>query len=82
MKVNKSKTNVLCVFDALSYSLMTYTFDSQGEQIDSSDTLKLLGFNFSDRPTVQLHVNVTIQKIRQRSWFLRNFGGKGFNNKE
>lgn len=82
MKVNSSKTNILCILDALSYTPLTYIVDSHGERIDSKDCLKVLGFNFSDRPTVQLHVDVTVKKMRQRSWFLRNLARVGFTEEE
>ena len=82
MKVNTSKTNVLCVSDALNYTPMTFIVDSAGERIDSTDSLRVLGFNFSSRPTVQLHVDDTVKRIRQRSWFLRNLGKVGFTAEE
>lgn len=50
MIVKSAKTNVLFVSDALSYSLMTFFHDAAGEKIESSDSLKGLGFQFSDRP--------------------------------
>ena len=82
MKVNAGKTNVLCISDALSYTPLTYIVDSEGERIEGKDCLKVLGFHFSDRPTVQLHVDETIKRVRQRSWFLRNLARVGFNTTE
>ena len=82
MRVNSSKTNVLCISDALSYSPMTFIVDSAGEKIESKDSLCVLGFHFSDKPTVQLHVEETVKKMRQRSWFLRNLARAGFNTPE
>ena len=78
MKVNASKTNVLCISDALNYTPLTYIVDAEGERIDGKDSLKVLGFHFSTKPTVHLHVQETIRKIRQRSWFLRNLSRVGF----
>ena len=82
MKVNGSKTNVLCVSDALSYTPATYLVDNEGERIEDKPCLKVLGFHFSNRPTVQLHVSETVKKMRQRSWFLRNLSRVGFNPEE
>ena len=44
--------------------------------------MKVLGFHFANRPTVDLHVTETIKKMRQRSWFLRNLARVGFNETE
>ena len=82
MKVNSGKTNLLCVSDALNYTPLTYIVDSAGERVESGDCMKVLGFNFSSKPTVQLHVDITVKKMRQRSWFLRNLGRIGFNPQE
>ena len=41
-----------------------------------------MGFHFSSRPTVGLHVEETIKKMRQRSWFLCNLARAGFNEEE
>lgn len=82
MRVNASKTNVLCVSDALSYTPLTYIVDSNGERIEGKDTLKVLGFHFSCRPTVQLHADATVNKMCQRLWFLRNLARIGFTTEE
>ena len=82
MRVNASKTNILCVSDALSYTPLTYIHDEQGQRIDCKDNMRVLGFHFSSRPTVHLHVQETIKRMRQRSWFLRNLARIGFNEGE
>ena len=82
MKVNAGKTNVLCISDALSYTPLTHIVDSSGQRIESKDGLKVLGFHFSSKPTVELHVIETIKKMRQRSWFLRNLARVGFSKDE
>ena len=82
MKVNASKTNVLCISDALNYTPATYLVGSDGEIIEGKSCLKVLGFHFSNRPTVQLHVDNIVKKMRQRSWFLRNLARVGFSTEE
>ena len=82
MKVNASKTNVLCISDALSYTPATYIVGPDGEVIEGKSCLKVLGFHFSSKPTVQLHVDNIVRKMRQRSWFLRNLGRVGFSSGE
>ena len=82
MKVNAAKTNILCVSDALNYTPLTYIVDTNGERIDGKDSLKVLGFHFSNRPTVGLHVDETVKKMRQRLWFLRNLAKVGFSKEE
>ena len=82
MKVNNSKTNVLCISDALNYSPKTFFFDSDGEKIESVSTMKLLGFYFSERPTVEAHLTSIKKKFRQRFWTLRHLKKVGFNEPE
>ena len=82
MRVNASKTNILCISDALSYTPLTYIHDEQGQRIDCKDSMRVLGFHFSSRPTVHFHVQETIRKMRQRSWFLRNLARIGFTEDE
>ena len=82
MIVNENKTQVLCISDALSYTPETFILDSNGQKISSQKSLKLLGFNFSNRPTVEHHVSLTVTKIRQRTWALRHLAKVGFSSEE
>ena len=77
MVVNTDKTNLLVVSDVLSYDPEAYIEDAEGNEITGGDSLKILGFTFSGRPTVSAHVDALRRKFRQRYWILihlRNFG--------
>ena len=84
MKVNTSKTKVLCVSDSLSYRAAAKIEDEEGLEIASKkgDKLKVLGFTFGKRPTVRPHVKSIRKKFRQRFWTLFNLRKNGFNNEE
>ena len=68
MLVKMKKTNLLCISDALNYTPTTYIEYSDGTVIEGGNSMKVLGFHFSTRPTVHLHVNQTVKRMRQRCW--------------
>ena len=82
MIVNAKKTGLLCVSDALSYRPETFILDENNNKIECVDTLKVLGFTFSSRPTVGPHVESIVKRMRQRSWALRHLRQIGFNTQE
>ena len=84
MKVNTSKTNLLCVGDPLSYRQVAFIEDAEGTRIisDPDGHMKVLGFHFSSRPTVALQVTNIKKKMRQRNWTLFNLRKKGFTTEE
>ena len=82
MVVNADKTNILCISDALNYTPKTFIVDADGNEIHSRPAMKILGFNFSEKPTVAVHAEETIKKIRQKIWSLRHLKGVGFTESE
>ena len=82
MVVNASKTNLLCVSDALNYRPETYIYNNEGNKITSKDTMKILGFHFSSRPTVAEHLDRVMVKMRQRYWSLDHLQSIGFTQEE
>ena len=82
MVVNNKKTVLLCISDALNYKAKTFIIDNNGERIDCVEELKILGFTFSSKPTVQAHVDTISKKIRQKYWTLRHLRAVGFNERE
>ena len=82
MVVNSSKTNLLCVSDALNYRPEVFIMDSNDNKIECVESMKILGFYFSNKPTVELHVDMVVKKLRQRYWVLRHLGGVGFTKEE
>ena len=80
--VNNDKTKLICISDALNHTPSVFIIDGDGNRIDSGEELKLLGFHFSTRPTVALHLSKIATKIRQRFWSLRHLRRVGFNDEE
>ena len=78
MKVNTAKTNMICVSDCLNHMARSYILDSDGNRIESSDKMKILGWHFSSKPTVEAHVNVLKRRFRERYWILRHLKHNGF----
>ena len=66
MKVNAAKTNMICVSDSLNYQTRSHIFDRDGGRIDSGERLKVLGWHFSTRPTVEAHMAVVVRRFRER----------------
>ena len=82
MVVNAKKTGLLCVSDSLSYKAEAYIEDEEGNRIECVDSLKVLGFTFSSKPTVEAHENTVVKSMRQRTWALRHLAKTGFNRGE
>ena len=82
MVVNTKKTHMICVSDALHYEPHSFFDGGDGEVVESGDSMKILGFHFSGRPTVQLHVNETVKKMRRKYYSLRHLGRYGMNTEE
>ena len=78
MKVNTSKTGLLCISDSLNFKTRAFIVDSGGNRIDSGDKLKVLGWHFSDKPNVDAHVAVLKRRFRERYWVLRHLKHNGF----
>ena len=78
MKVNTSKTGMLCISDSLSYKPSAFILDSDGQRIESGQRLKVLGWHFSSRPTVEAHIGVMKRRFRERYWVLRHLKHNGF----
>lgn len=82
MKVNNGKTCILCVSDNMSYSTLAYIEDINGEKIESSESLKVLGFNFENKPSVGAQISYIVKRFRQRYWSLRHLKKIGFSQSE
>lgn len=82
MVVNAQKTNLICISDALSHRPATFIEDSDGKKIECVKEMRVLGFHFSDRPTVSQHLDKTMKKMRMRYWFLTNLRAIGFTDEE
>ena len=70
MKVNESKTQVLCVSAARNSNVESY-INAPNSRIKSGKELKILGFWFGRSPDVSVHIEKTIKKFRARLWTIR-----------
>ena len=70
MKVNCDKTQMLCINACLHNNVESYIL-SDNKKIESTTSLKLLGFNFDSRPNANKHVELLIEKFYSRLWTLR-----------
>ena len=82
MKVNASKTMVLCVSDSRTYKAAAYVRDCQGNDIEAIDSLKILGLHFSSKPDMSAQVEAICRKFRSRVWILRHLHHNGFSEEE
>ena len=82
MKVNSSKTMMLCISEAKTYEAAAFIEDTEGKRIDSSDTLKVLGVHFLRKPDMSAQVESICQKFRSRVWILRHLNHNGFSEEE
>ena len=78
MKVNHLKTQLLCI-SANQVSEVSSYIKSAGVKIASGNELKILGFQFGNRPTVRAHVDYMLKKARKKIWALRNVRRAGMN---
>ena len=72
MKVNSSKTLMLCISDSRTYLAEAYIEDEEGRRVCSSDHMKILGLHFSNKPDMNAQVNDICRKFRSRIWVLRH----------
>ena len=82
MVINASKTQLLTVSDALNYRPKAHIFDCDNNKIESVPSMTVLGFQFSDRPNVNAHIDRTVKRMRQRYWSLYHLQRVGFNRVE
>ena len=82
MKVNTLKTQLLVISDALNYTPMAYIHDRDGNKIESGTNMKVLGFHFTQKPTMHKHIESIIATIRRKYWTLRHLKKLGFSQSE
>ena len=70
MKVNNQKTQLLCIHANKISSVKTYIKTDTGE-IESTDTLRILGFDFNNIPSATHHVMGVIDRLYNKLWTLR-----------
>lgn len=76
MVVNPLKTQVLCISSSSTHYSTSYIRHEE-TRISSGEHLKILGFHFDKRPSVALHVEKMLEKLRNRLWTLRHMRASG-----
>ena len=82
LKVNTQKTTVLAISNAVSYEARAHLYDEQGARIDSTSSLKALGFIFNTEGDVKDQVESLCKRFRTRTWALRDLKKSGFSESE
>ena len=81
MRVNDNKTQLLCISPSTN-NCKSYLVTDDGTRLESSQTLKLLGFLFSDHPSPGAQVDAVVSKFRTRLWSLRYLKKSGLGEKD
>ena len=82
MVVNSGKTKLLTISDALNHRPKAFIIDSKGNRIESGNTMNILGFHFSEKPTVSAHVEHIVKSFRRKYWSLFHLRRVGFETEE
>ena len=82
MRVNSSKTGMLCISDSLNYKTAAFILDADGQKIESGPSLKVLGWHFSQKPTADAQIAVLKKRFRERYWVLRHLKQNGFGSED
>ena len=81
MRLNGQKTQLLCISAAGNQNVESY-IRINNEKVVSGDELKICGFRFGSKPTVENQVVAIEAKFNARAWALRNLKRSGFNREE
>ena len=76
MKVNHKKTQMLCI-SAAKKKCIAHINTAAGDVIESTESLKLLGYAFNSQPTPRAHVDGVVRRMRKRMWMLRHLKVSG-----
>ena len=78
MKVHGGKTKSMCISEKKTYVPRAHFFDFEGNPIETSSSMKILGFWFSSDPDMAVQVRNIKRKITARIWTLRHLLHRGF----
>ena len=70
MRVNSKKTQMVCINGIRTDRVLTYIM-ANGEELESTESLKILGFHFGTSPDANLHVEKLLSKSYSKLWTLR-----------
>ena len=72
MRVNPKKTQLLSISPAIHSEVRSFVCLEDGSEIESQDSLTLLGLCFGDRPTPVAHIALIEKKFNIQSWIIRH----------
>ena len=73
---------MVAISDAMSYKAEAFILDSGLEKVQTGPSMKVLGFHFSDKPTMHAHVNALIKRFRRQYWTIFHLKKAGFTEDE
>ena len=76
MKLNKDKTQILTI-SSTHNDCDSYLINDDASRIESSTELKMLGFHFTEKPTVALQIDTLIRKANKRAYLLAKYKSHG-----
>ena len=74
LKINEQKTQLLSISNA-KYDTVAWKSQKDGSPIYLENTLKLLGFQFSNKPEVHTQIDYLINRAASRSFVIRRLAG-------
>ena len=80
MKVNQDKTKIVCLSSAVHDQVTSYirpVVNGEVKETCSTESLKIVGFNFNTSPTVNYHISLMCSRFRSKLWGLRRFKKAG-----
>ena len=77
MKINSEKTQLLCINDCNYSETNSFIYTDDDTKINSTCTMKTLGFIFSNRPNVVENTNYIIKKCNRSVWSLNHLKRAG-----
>lgn len=77
LKVNASKTTLLVMSSASSYRARSHIYNDSNQRIDSTESLKALGFIFNEQADVSNQIESLCKRFRSRTWALRDLRKAG-----
>ena len=82
MRVNDSKTGLMCVSTAKTYTAKTELRGRDGEVIHGSESLKFLGVTLDSDCSFKSHAKRVAAKLRSRTWVLTKLKRRGMKEDE
>ena len=82
MIINALKTHCLCISELKSYVPRAYFKDPEGNNVESQEKIRVLGFTFSSSPDMSAQVEEIKKGFTARIWSLRHLGNRGLSKED